>query len=132
MPGYSPKPLVKKLGIKPGSKILLLNAPEEYFDWLETLPEDVRVLENANSAQPDFIHLFAKSKKELIIGLDLAREIIAKKGMIWVSWYKKAAKIPTDVTEDTIREVALPNGLVDIKVCAVTEQWSGLKLVWRK
>ncbi len=128
--GYSKQPLVKKLGIKEGAKIRIINAPEYYFELLGELPK-VEVLNN-NSEKADFIHLFSKSVKELEDQLFILKEEIEKDGMIWVSWYKKASKIPTDLNENIIRDTALSLGLVDVKVCAIDEKWSGLKIVWRK
>ncbi|PHN06336.1 DUF3052 family protein [Flavilitoribacter nigricans] len=131
MSGYSATPLVKKLGIKPGFSVYFHAAPDHYSDLLGPLPEAVDVRKAAGPGL-DFIHLFARNKEQLTADLLWLKDLIQKNGMIWVSWYKKSSKIPTDITEDSIREVALPLGLVDIKVCAVDEQWSGLKLVWRK
>ena len=129
--GYSPRPLFKKLGIKDGMKVRFINQPENYFDLLNGWPENVEVLKS-NETLADFIHLFVKSSSELNAQLPILKDQIAKNGMIWISWYKKSSKIPTDVTEDVIRNLALSMGLVDVKVCAVDEKWSGLKIVWRK
>ncbi len=128
MVGYSGTPLVKKLGIKASHKIYLQNAPENYFVLLGPLPENVLFLDSLEE-KADFIHIFVKSAAEMEAALFELKDKIVPNGTIWVSWYKKAAKIPTDVTEDIIRETALALGLVDIKVCAVDEKWSGLKLV---
>lgn len=131
MIGYSGTPLVKKLGIKPGFKLQFVHAPVQYLDLLGELPPDVLIVECA--VEPiDLIHLFVKTLAELEAQLPILKDRIVKNGTIWVSWYKKSAKIPTDVNEDAIRDTALALGLVDVKVCAVDEQWSGLKLVWRK
>ena len=129
--GYSGTPLAKKLGIKDGFRVLTLNAPSDYEALVAPLPD--RVLVNGGARTPiDLVHLFTNSRDELF--LELARYVkrIRPEGAIWVSWYKKAAKLPTEITEDTIREAAFPLGLVDVKVCAVDEKWSGLKLVIRK
>ena len=126
--GYSGTPLLKKLGIKENSKILLVHAPKDYFKLLEA---DISSQLAGKSETPDLVHLFATSKKEFIAEMKQLK-IIGKKNpniIIWVSWYKKSSGIPTDITEDIIRDYALQNDLVDIKVCAVSEQWSGLKLV---
>jgi hypothetical protein len=131
MAGYSGTPLPKKLGIKPGARLCFVNAPPGYPALLEPLPEDV-VIVPGESPAIDLVHGFVKSRAELVELLDLYKNRIKQDGVIWVSWPKKAAKIATDVTEDTVREVALPLGLVDIKVCAVDDVWSGLKLVIRK
>lgn len=126
--GYSATPLAKKLGIKEGFSVHLINQPSNYFDLFSDFPADVKLL-NDKSVPKDFIHYFTKSAKELFIELSALKPEIKPAGMIWVSWPKKASKIPTDVTEDIIRSFALSIGLVDIKVCAVDEIWSGLKLV---
>lgn len=129
--GYSPRPLHKKLGIKEGMKVRFINEPDDYFDLLNGWPEKVEVL-GSEETLADFIHLFVKSTFELEGQLPILKDHIVKNGMIWVSWYKKSSKIPTDVTEDVIRNLALSMGMVDVKVCAVDEKWSGLKIVWRK
>jgi|SRR5579871_4608290 len=131
MAGYSGAPLAKKLGIGPGCAILALNAPKEYSAWLGTLPERARFVRTA-SGSCGIVHLFVDSLKVLERDLPKARKAISNDGAIWVSWYKKSARIPTDVTEDAIRAHALRTDLVDIKVCAVNDVWSGLKLVVRK
>lgn len=130
MAGYSKTPLAKKLGIKPGTKILALNAPKDYRTLLAPLPDDVAISTKPDKA--DIVHLFATSLAEFERDLPKARAAMAIDGAIWVSWYKKSAKIPTDVTEDIIRNRALKTDLVDVKVCAVSDIWSGLKLVVRK
>jgi hypothetical protein len=126
--GYSGTPLLKKLGIKPEMKILLLNQPDDYYSLLETNISDQLCKKNET---PDFIHLFVKTEKEFVSEMKKLKPVYKKNSsiIIWVSWYKKAAKIPTDVTEDIIRNYALQNDLVDVKVCAVSDVWSGLKLV---
>lgn len=131
MAGYSGTPLAKKLGVKAGAELLLVDAPPEYLSWLTPLPEGVRVVLKV-SKSTDLIHLFVMSKKKLVSALKRYRMKIKSDAMIWVSWPKKSAKMETDIVEDTIRELALPLGYVDIKVCAVSEIWSGLKLVIRK
>lgn len=131
MPGYSGAPLVKKLGIKAGAKIFLEGAPSNYTELVEPLPEGTRVLSRL-TASTDFIHIFSTSKTHLrkVLGSSLSK--LAQDGIIWVSWPKKASKVQTDVSENVMRELAFRLGLVDIKVCAVDETWSGLKLVIRK
>lgn len=131
MAGYSGTPLAKKLGIKEGFEVCLVNAPAHYSKLIEPLPADVRFAAKL-AATTDVVHLFSVKKAELAKALTGCRAKLKPDGMIWVSWPKKAAKVPTDITEDTVRELALPMGLVDIKVCAVDEIWSGLKLVIRK
>jgi len=126
--GYSGTPLLKKLGIKPEYKLLLINEPENYFELLET---NIREQLGKKSETPDFIHLFVKNNKEFMAQMKKLAPIVKKNPnvTIWVSWYKKSAGIATDVTEDVIRNFALKNKLVDVKVCAVNDIWSGLKLV---
>lgn len=126
--GYSGTPLARKLGIKPSSKVRLVGAPAGYLSWLEF---DISGQLCSARVVPDFVHLFAFSRR------DFEREMAGLVGIcgknpavvIWVSWYKKSSGKATDLTEDVIRGYALSHGLVDIKVCAVSEEWSGLKLV---
>lgn len=129
--GYSGTPLAKKLGIKSGMRLMTMNQPDEYLSLIEPVPEDVEITSRVERPA-DILHLFTNSRAELFATLANTRSMIKQDGMIWVSWYKKAAKLPTEVTEDLIREAALPLGLVDVKVCAVDDKWSGLKLVIRK
>jgi hypothetical protein len=124
--GYSGTPLAKKLGIKEGFKISLFNQPEYYFNLFTDFPENVKVI---NKGSVDFIHYFVKEEKQLAKEITGLKAKIKQDGMIWISWPKKSSKVETDVTEDVVRNIALKNGLVDIKVCAVDETWSGLKLV---
>ncbi len=128
--GYSGTPLIRKLGIKPGAVLQAIGAPSHYWDLLGPLPEGVRIA-GANARRADVVHLFVVRQADLTTRLGKLRARIAPAGMIWVSWPKKVAKVATDVTEDTIRAAALSGGLVDVKVCAVDEVWSGLKLVIR-
>lgn len=131
MAGYSPNPLHKKLGLKEGIKACHLFAPNDYLqilgegvpvvDWLEELGEDM-----------DFVHIFVEERVVLMDLMPRVKEAIKPAGMIWISWPKKASKVPTDMSEDVVRELCLPMGLVDVKVCAVDQIWSGLKLVIRK
>lgn len=131
MPGYSGTPLVKKLGLKPPMECLVTNAPESYTEWLGELPAGVTLVA---TAKPPIraAHLFATDRTALESMLATLRSQLEQAGFIWVSWPKKSARVPTDITEDIIRDIALPMGYVDIKVCAVSEVWSGLKLVIRK
>jgi hypothetical protein len=133
--GYSGTPLAKKLGIAAGSRVRLLHAPPELADWLAPLPDGV-VFERALSDKTDLVHLFAMREADLARELATLRERLRPDAAVWVSWPKKAARtavnMNTDITEDRIRAVALPLGFVDVKVCAVSEVWSGLKLVVRK
>ncbi|MEO8649254.1 MAG: DUF3052 domain-containing protein [Acidobacteriota bacterium] len=139
--GYSGTPLAKKLGIKEGSLVLVINAPKDYAGLLAPVPPGVRFVglpddppwpSGEIGSGFDLIHLFTNSKHELLTEIPASMRNMKQNGAIWVSWYKKAAKRPTELTEDTVRDIALPLGLVDIKVCAVDELWSGLKLVIRK
>jgi hypothetical protein len=132
MAGYSGTPLVKKLGIKPGNPVVAINAPKDYARILGALPDDAAIVAKAPKGGAPVVHLFVVSEAELARDLPRARKAMTIDGALWVSWYKKAAKIPTDVTEDTIRTHAFKIDLVDVKVCAVDEVWSGLKLVVRK
>src|SRR6267378_3830499 len=130
--GYSGTPLWKKLGYKTGLKAYLDGPPGDYVELL-AIPRDVQVtwLTTKESNMP-FVHLFERHARTLRTKLDSYRKRIAADGVIWVSWPKKSSRASTDITEDTIREVALPLGLVDIKVCAVDGVWSALKLVVRR
>ena len=131
MAGYSATSLVKKLGIKAGFKLYLKNPPANYMQLIEPIPENLTIVKRISS-NIDMIHFFAKNKSELVSHIKSLMTNINQNGMIWISWPKKSSKILTDITEDTIREVVLPLGLVDVKVCAVNDIWSGLKLVIRK
>jgi hypothetical protein len=130
--GYSGTPLHRKLGLKPGMTLAVIGAPADYRSWLgsdmppgvDIQPWDGRALQAA--------HLFTAERATLQAALKSLRQHLAPAGFVWVSWPKRTSKMPCDFTEDGIREVALPMGFVDIKVCAVTEVWSGLKLVIRK
>ena len=126
MPGYSGTPLLKKLGIKEEMKVLGINLPADYFDLLQT---DISTQFCKKNEAPDFVHLFVKDQKEFFKRMPQIKKRMHPSTIIWVSWYKKSSGIKTDVTEDVIRNYALANDLVDIKVCAVSEKWSGLKLV---
>ena len=125
--GYSGTPLSKKLGLKDGFTISVLNQPDYYFDLFVDLPE-IQITKD-KKLKKDFIHYFVTKEKILLKDIKDLKEQIVKNGMIWISWPKKSSKVETDITEDVIRNIALKNGLVDIKVCAVDEVWSGLKLV---
>lgn len=130
MAGYSGTPLAKKLGIKPATKLFTVAAPGHYDELLAPLPEGVKRVRKIDDA--DVAHFFVTARVRLDKELRAAVPKMKQDAAIWISWPKKAAKVETDITEDTVREVALPLGLVDIKVCAVDEIWSGLKLVIRK
>lgn len=129
--GYSGTPLAKKLGIKEHAAVLLVNPPKNYMNLLAPLPDEVRFVARL-SPTTDMIHGFFAWKSELEKSLSDLRGKIKPDAVVWVSWPKKASRVPTDIVEDTIREVALPMGYVDIKVAAFDETWSALKLVIRK
>lgn len=129
--GYSGTPLAKKLGIKEGMNVLTIRAPRGYRAWLSPLPAGVKFL-TAPGEAVHLAHVFATQRARLLAELKTLRATLKFDAAVWVSWPKQAAKIPSEVSEGTIRELALPLGFVDIKVCAVNEIWSGLKLVVRK
>ena len=128
---YSGTPLPQKLGIKPGLTVVTINAPTNYRRLLGTIPENV-MFSDRLKAGSDFVHVFTRKNSELEKRLSVLREQIANAGTVWVSWPKKSSGVPSDVTEDVIRAVALPLGFVDVKVCAIDETWSGLKLMVRR
>jgi hypothetical protein len=133
MVGYSGTPLAKKLGLVAPITLVTIAAPTGYATWLGALPEGVAIVPAIpRKGAVQAVHLFATKAADLKKHLTSLRKTLESTGFVWVSWPKKASRVPTDITEDTIRDVALPMGFVDIKVCAVTEVWSGLKLVIRK
>jgi hypothetical protein len=131
MAGYSATPLARKLGFKAPMTVYTVDAPREYRDWLADLDPGVdfstRVTPRLAAA-----HVFVTRRADLAKHAAALRKAIEPAGFVWISWPKKSAKVATDITEDTIREVVLPMGFVDVKVCAVSDVWSGLKLVIRK
>ena len=131
MAGYSGTPLAKKLGLKEGSRVRPRHAPDNYLDLLTPRPPTATISPRLKK-NLDIAHIFSCSKGKLSAELPPLMREIRPNGMIWVSWPKKASGVKTDITEDTIRDIALPLGLVDVKVCAVDDIWSGLKLVIRK
>lgn len=131
MAGYSQTPLVKKLGLKEGNQFYVSGSPIDYSALLGGLPDQV-VQKSRLGKNLDFIHYFTKSQKDLEAFIPKALNSIKRDGMVWISWPKKSSKIISDINEDTVRSVALPTGLVDVKVCAIDDIWSGLKLVIRK
>jgi hypothetical protein len=131
MAGYSGTPLAQKLGIKPGLAVVTINAPAKYRQLLGTIPDDVTFSDRLKTGS-NFVHLFTSRRSELQKKMSILRDKISDNGTVWVSWPKKSSGISTDVTEDVIREIVLPLGFVDIKVCAVDETWSGLKLMIRR
>jgi hypothetical protein len=129
--GYSGTPLIKKLGFKSQLTVWLVNAPKEYTSWLGELPDGVK-FRTKESLPIEAAHIFVNESAELNAFLSKLRAELKQDGFVWVSWPKKSSKAPTDITEDLIREIALPLGFVDIKVCSVSDVWSGLKLVIRR
>jgi hypothetical protein len=130
MAGYSGTPLLKKLGIKPGFSLFVYQQPKEYFDWLSPMPENVEVKEKL-TGEFDFIHLFVNDQKTFKHEFSNGKKHLKKGGILWISWPKKSSKVSTDLDENIIRNFGLEQGLVDVKVCAVDEVWSGLKFVVR-
>jgi hypothetical protein len=129
--GYSGTALVDKLGYKAACRAVAIDAPSDYRQLLAPLPPGV-TFEPSATKQTDLVHLFVVSREVLARQLAALRRTLKSEASVWVSWPKKSSKVSTDVTEDVVRQVALPLGFVDIKVCAVTDVWSGLKLVVRK
>lgn len=130
MAGYSGTPLQKKLGIKGGLSVFILQPPDSYFDWISPLPPDVKI-KSKLVGEVDFIHLFVREQKIFSKEFIRCKKQLRKDGMMWISWPKKASNVPTDLDENIIRDFGLKNGLVDVKVCAVDEVWSGLKFMFR-
>ncbi|MDX6406777.1 MAG: hypothetical protein QOH70_4232 [Blastocatellia bacterium] len=129
MAGYSATPLVKKLGLKPGFNVAFVSSPAGYVSELD-LPADVII--NSRSGKPlDFVQLFVKSEKDLKTTFSEYSQRLNASGMLWVSWPKKSSGVSTDLSENIVRDVGLAAGLVDVKICAVNEVWSGLKFVFR-
>ena len=131
MAGYSGTPLVKKLGFKSGFSVAFVNAPNESADELGELPEDTRLVSGKLTSPLDLIVLFVTSQKAMKSEFPKSAKKLASNGMLWVSWPKKSSGVVTDITENIIRDIGLAAGLVDVKVCAVNEVWSGLKFVYR-
>lgn len=129
--GYSKTPLVRKLGIQTRDVILLIKVPSHYFDLLGELPPDVTVLDEKFEGKVPFIHLFAKNSRDLVDEFPAAKKRLKKDGMLWVSWIKKSSQMETDISESDVRGLGLEIGLVDVKVCAVDKDWSGLKFMYR-
>ncbi len=131
-PGYSGKPVAAKLGLKPGMAMIVVGLEADYAALIGPLPDGIMLMPEIAAERASLIHVFATERSVLARHLEDWRPRIASDAVIWVSWPKKSAKVATDITEDVVRAVALPMGYVDIKVCAVSEIWSGLKLVIRK
>ena len=130
MAGYSSTPLLKKLGIKSGFEVYIVNPITSYLELLGPLPEGTTNVD-APSSKVDFIHFFCKEEQHLLAELPRLKALLKPAAMLWLSWPKKASKIETDLNRELIREHGLTAGLVDVKVCAVDENWSGLKFVYR-
>jgi hypothetical protein len=128
MAGVSGKPLTQKLGLKPGFCIFVDGAPSDYRGIVGELPDGAKIVTQAK-APLDMVHLFARQAKGLASKLSCYRDVIAPDGMVWVSWPKKSSGVATDLSDVVVRDLALPLGLVDVKVCAIDEIWSGLKFV---
>jgi hypothetical protein len=129
--GYSGTPLAKKLGIKEQTSVAAVDAPEDYRELLGPLPHAVRFSAKIDKTT-DIVHVFSTKRSPLARALASYRKKLGPSAAVWVSWPKKASNVPSEITEDVVRELALPLGFVDVKVCAVDETWSGLKLVVRK
>ena len=130
MAGYSGTPLVKKLGIKQGARVTLVNAPDDFLATLGELPDDVKFLK-ATSKALDFILCFVLSERILVRDFAKLAQRLDSNGMIWIAWPKKSAGVATDLTFDRVQRIGLDAGLVDVKICAVDDTWSGLKFVYR-
>jgi hypothetical protein len=129
--GYSGTPLAKKLGIGPGAHVAIIDEPDGFRDLLAPVPDDVTFTTNLRG-KADVVVFFTTSRAAFQRRIDSLGRTIFPAGGLWIAWPKRASKVPTDMTEDVVREVALPLGLVDNKVCAISEVWSGLRIVWRK
>jgi len=128
--GYSGTPLARKLGLKDGFNCLFVNIPDHYFKLFADMP-DIKAVENPEKRSLDFIHLFCTSTSEFEKSALESKSFLKMTGMMWISWPKGSSKIETDLSRDPIRSYLLRNGLVDVKVCAVDVDWSGLKFMYR-
>jgi hypothetical protein len=131
MAGYSGTPLPTKLGIAPGTRVMLLHAPEGFDTTLGDLPDGVVVVRRLAGAA-DVVVAFIDRRAHLDAAIERLERVIFPAGGLWIAWPKKSSKVPTDMSEDVVRDVALPRGLVDNKVCAIDDVWSGLRVVWRR
>jgi len=129
--GYSGTPLAKKLGIRPEHVVAVLGEPDGFRAWLAPLPAGVRMRKSIGE-DPDIVVVFATRRQTLVRWIERSSDAVFPNGAIWAAWPKRASGVRTDITEDTVREIALPLGLVDTKVCAISNVWSGLRVVWRK
>jgi hypothetical protein len=130
MAGYSKRSLIEKLGIKPGATLIILNAPESYEKRLGELPADVQVASSLDTPLA-FVQFFTRGREALENQFPALKQALAQDGQLWISWPKGSSKVETDLNENMVREIGLQNGLVDVKVIAVDEVWSGLKFVYR-
>ena len=131
MPETSGRPLIKKLGIKPGTRAFFLDTPSHYFDLLGPLPDKL-VIEDTLTQHLDFIHFFAVEQDWLMESFPALKYHLDKNGMLWVSWPKGTSKVSTDLSSNIVREIGLSNGLVDVKVCSIDDTWSALKFMYRR
>ncbi|PRX57285.1 DUF3052 family protein [Flagellimonas meridianipacifica] len=129
--GYSGTPLAKKLGIKPGFMVQVFNAPKSYFEFFHEFPDEVVLVNSSESVEVDFIHIFATTPKELESSLEIGKPNLKKNGILWISWPKKSSKIPTEIDKFAVMKAGQDCGLVDTKVAAVDDQWSGHKFMYR-
>ena len=131
MPGYTSTPLIKKLGIKTGDNVLLINTPENYDKLIGKWPDDIIVQSLESAINMDFIHFFTQEFAELEVIFPKLKQKVKKGGMLWASWPKGSSKLPKDLNGNDVRRIGLESGLVDVKVCAVDNDWSGLKFMYR-
>ncbi len=129
--GYSGKPLAEKLGVRDGDTLAVMDAPTAYASWVEPLPTGATLIDGPDP-EARILHLFVRNRADLEHKMHAAFGHRPESGMVWVSWPKKSSKLFEDLTEDGLREVILPTGWVDVKVCAVDADWSGLKFVRRR
>lgn len=129
--GYSHRPLAAKLGLKPGMRVALHHAPEDYAALLGDILQQVTRIADDDSEPVDFVHAFYKGRNELERDFPSLKASLVKAGMLWISWPKAAAQVPTNLNENVVREIGLAHGLVDVKVCAIDATWSALKFVRR-
>ena len=131
MAGYSKRPLAEKLGIKAGYSVVIMHPPENYYQILTPLPEQIQQTTTLNGPV-EFIQFFTKEKQELVRQFPKLKKHLKEKGILWISWPKGASKVKTDLNEDVVRQIGIANGMVDIKVCAVDDVWSGLRFAFRR
>ena len=131
MVGYSSNPLIKKLGIKTGDRLLLLNTPKNYDNLIGEWPDEISLVDIDEAEEVNFIHFFTQEFAEIEVTFPLLNQKLIKGGSLWVSWPKGKSKLPKDLNGNDVRNIGLEHGLVDVKVCAVDEDWSGLKFMYR-